>query len=54
MTTIAYGPHAGHALRGNYKISTDKSGRMVAHRWARLANRWIRCDVRDALAKAES
>ena len=47
---IQYGPHAGDVLRGNYKISTDKTGRMIAHRWLRLANRWVRCDAAAALA----
>ena len=50
MTTIKYGPHAGQILKGNYKVSTDRNGRMIAHRWARLANRWIRCDITEALA----
>lgn len=51
-TVIKYGPHAGHIMRGNYKISTDKNGKMVAHKWTRMAgfsHRYIRCDIREAL-----
>jgi hypothetical protein len=49
---MKYGPHAGHVIRGNYKTSLDKTGRMVAHEWRRGANRWVRCDLALALAGA--
>lgn len=49
---IKYGPHAGHVLKGDYKISTDKRGRMIAHKWCRGAERFIRCDLAEALANA--
>ena len=49
-TVIQHGPHSGHVLTGNYKLSTDKAGRMVAHVWLRLASRWVRCDLATALA----
>lgn len=38
------------AIRGNYKIGTDKNGKMVAHKWLRLSMRWVRCDLKEALA----
>ena len=51
---IRHGPHAGHVIRGDYKISTDRTGRMVAHRWLRGANRWVRCHLALALAAKEN
>lgn len=47
-TTTINGKRA--TIRGNYKISTDKHGKMIAHKWWRLAMRWVRCDLKEALA----
>ena len=49
-TVIKHGPHAGHVIKGNYKISTDKRGRTIGHKWWRRAGRWVRCNLAEAMA----
>lgn len=54
-TIIKYGPHAGHILHGNIKLSKDKKGREIAHKWTAVCGlvggRWIRCDLEEAQAE---